>query len=177
MLVKILVVLAILIAAVLIIAAFQPSEFRVVRTEVIAAPPERIFPEVNDFHRWLAWSPYEKVDPAMQRTFEGPAAGVGAVYGWSGNRNIGSGRMTMTESRPSDRIGIKLEFFTPMAGVCQASFTFQPEAGQTRVTWEMTGRNNYVAKIFCLFMNMDKMVGGQFAQGLAELKKVAEKKP
>lgn len=176
MLVKILLVVAALIAAVLVIAAFQPSQFTVTRTTLVFAPPSAIFPEVNDFHRWQAWSPYEKVDPGMQRTFEGAPSGVGAAYGWSGNNAIGAGKMTITESRPGELIGIRLEFFKPMAGVSQATFTFRPESGATRVTWTMNGTNGYLGKIFCLFMNMDKMVGGQFEQGLAELKKLAEKK-
>ncbi len=174
MLIKILIVLGALIALVLIIAAFQPSTFVVSRSTLISAPPAQLFGEVNDFHRWLAWSPYEKMDPAMKRTYEGAAAGVGAIYTWSGNNSVGSGKMTLTESHPGEQIGIKLEFFAPMAGVCQATFSFRPEGGQTRVTWAMAGTNNYAAKIFCLFMNMDKMVGGQFAEGLANLKANAE---
>lgn len=173
---KILLVIVLLIAGVLIVAAFRPAEFRVVRSTAINAPAASIFPEVNELRRWPTWSPYEKLDPAMQRTFEGPAAGGGAVYAWSGNSNVGAGRMTITESVPAQRIGIKLEFYKPMAGVCQATFAFAPEGGQTRVTWEMTGKNNYLAKIICLFMPMDRMVGGQFALGLADLKKLAEAK-
>jgi len=174
MLIKILIGIAALIAVVLIAAAFQPTAFTVSRSTLISAPPSAIFPEVNDLHRWAAWSPYEKLDPGMQRTFEGAPAGVGAVYAWAGNSQAGSGKMTITDSRPGELIGIKLEFFKPMAGVAQATFGFQPESGQTRVTWAMTGTNNYVGKIFCLFMNMDKMVGGQFEEGLAALKANAE---
>jgi uncharacterized protein YndB with AHSA1/START domain len=174
MLVKILIVIGAIIALVLIVAAFQPATFLVSRSTLISAPPAQLFAEVNDLHRWAAWSPYEKLDPAMKRTFEGPAAGVGAIYGWTGNNSVGSGKMTITDSRPAEQVGLKLEFYAPMAGVSQATFTFQPEGGQTRVTWAMAGTNNYVGKIFCLFMNMDKMVGGQFAEGLASLKANAE---
>jgi hypothetical protein len=174
MLIKILLVVGALIALVLIVAAFQPATFTVSRSTLVAAPPAQLFAEVNDLHRWKAWSPYEKLDPAMKSTFEGPAAGVGAVYAWEGNNAVGSGRMTITESHPAEQVGLKLEFYKPMAGVSQATFTFRPEGGQTRVTWAMAGVNNYVGKIFCLFMNMDKLVGGQFAEGLAALKANAE---
>ena len=174
MLIKILLVVGALIALVLLIAAFQPATFTVARSTLISAPPAQLFAEVNDLHRWAAWSPYEKLDPAMKSTFEGASAGVGASYAWVGNNAVGSGKMTITESRPPEQVGLKLEFYKPMAGVSQATFTFQPAGGQTRVTWSMTGVNNYVGKIFCLFMNMDKMVGGQFAEGLASLKANAE---
>ena len=167
---KVLIVLAAIIGVILIVAAFQPSAFRVSRSTVVAAPASTVFSEVNDLHRWQAWSPYEKVDPAMQRTFEGATTGVGAIYGWAGNNAIGAGKMTIVESRPPEFIRIKMEFIKPMAGLAEATFTFVPENGQTRVTWTMDGNNNYVAKVFCLFMNMDKMVGGQFEQGLAALK-------
>ena len=175
MLSKILLTLAALVAIVLIAGAFQSATYQVTRSTVIAAPASAIFPEVNDFHRWLAWSTYEKVDPAMQRTFEGPAAGVGAAYGWVGNNDVGSGKMTIVESRAADVIRIKMEFFKPMAGVAEATFTFVPEGGATRVTWTMSGDKNYISKVVCMFMNMDKMIGDQFAQGLAALKAQAEK--
>lgn len=173
---KILLTLAAIIAIVLVVAAFQPSEFRVTRSATIAAPAAAIFPEINDFHRWTAWSPWEKLDPAMKRTFDGAAAGVGAVYAWEGNSDVGSGRMTITESRPAELIKIRLEFFQPMPGVCPTEFTFRPEGGATTVTWTMSGTNNYLSKIVCLFMNMDKMIGGDFEKGLAELKRIAEAK-
>lgn len=171
---KILITLAAIIALVLVVAAFQPSEFRVTRNATIAAPAAVIFAEINDFHRWVAWSPWEKLDPAMKRTYEGAAAGVGAVYAWDGNSDVGSGRMTITESRPGELINIRLEFFEPMPGVCPTEFTFRSEAGSTRVTWTMSGTNNYLSKIVCLFMNMDKMIGGDFEKGLAGLKTIAE---
>jgi len=176
MLIKILLALAVIIAAVLIVAAFQPAAFTVSRSTLISAAPSAIFAEVNDLHRWAAWSPYEKLDPAMQRTFEGAPAGVGAAYGWSGNSKAGAGKMTIEASQPGELVDIKLEFFRPMAGEAQATFTFQPEGGQTRVTWVMTGKNGYIGKIFCLFMNMDKIVGGQFEEGLANLTKLTEQK-
>jgi hypothetical protein len=173
---KILITLVAIIVVILIAAAFQPSEFRVTRSATIAAPAAAVFPEINDFHRWTAWSPWEKLDPAMKRTFEGAAAGEGAVYVWEGNSDVGSGRMTITGSRPAEAIIIRLEFFKPMPGVCPTEFTFRPEGGSTRVTWTMSGTNNYLSKIVCLFMNMDKMIGGDFEKGLAELKRIAEAK-
>lgn len=171
---KILITLAAIIVVILIVAAFQPAEFRVTRTATIAAPATVVFGEVNDFHRWSAWSPWEKLDPAMKRTFEGPAAGVGASYAWDGNSEVGSGKMTITESKPAEMISIKLEFFKPMAGVSPTEFTFSPAGGATTVTWTMSGTNNYISKIFCLFMNMDKMIGGDFEKGLASMKAIAE---
>jgi uncharacterized protein YndB with AHSA1/START domain len=173
---KILLILAALIAIVLVVAAFQPAEFRVTRSATIAAPAAVIFTEINDFRRWQAWSPWEKLDPAMKRTFEGPPSGVGAVYGWEGNSEVGAGRMTLTESRPADLIRVRLEFLKPMEAQSAAEFTLRPEGSNTTVTWTMSGRNNYPAKVMCLFMNMDKMLGGQFEQGLASLKTIAEAK-
>jgi hypothetical protein len=174
MLIKILIVLAVIVAVVLVIAAFKPPGFRVVRSAAMAAPPAAVFAQVNDFHRWLAWSPWEKMDPALKRTYDGAPAGVGAGYAWDGNRDVGNGRMTITESRPAELIRIKLEFYKPMAGVCAGEFTFKPEGGRTVVTWSMAGTSNYLSRIVCLFMSMDKMVGGQFEKGLADIKLIVE---
>jgi uncharacterized protein YndB with AHSA1/START domain len=173
---KILLVLAAIVAVILVVAAFQPAEFRVTRSTTIAAPAAVVFAEINDFHRWQAWSPWEKLDPAMKRTFDGPPAGVGAIYGWEGNNEVGAGRMTITESQPAELIRIRLEFLKPMEAQSTTEFTLRPEGSGTAVTWTMAGRNNYLAKIMCLFMNMDKMLGGQFEQGFANLKAVAEVK-
>jgi hypothetical protein len=174
MLKKILLAVAAILAAILIAAAFQPSEFRVTRSATISAPASTVHAEVNDFRRWQAWSPWEKLDPAMKRTFAGPAAGVGAVYAWEGNSEVGAGRMTITDSRPGELIRIRLEFLKPMPGECPTEFTFGADGAATKVTWTMSGTHNYLAKIMCLFMNMDKMIGGQFEQGLATLKAQAE---
>lgn len=174
MLKKILLVLAAIVVAILVIAAFQPSTFRVERSIAINTPAAVPFAQVNELAKWQPWSPWEKLDPAMKRSYSGPAAGVGAAYGWEGNSEVGSGKMTIIDSRPSEAIKLKLEFLAPMAGAADADFTFKPEGSATRVTWAMSGTNNYIAKIFCLFMNMDKMIGGQFEQGLGDLKKVSE---
>ena len=174
MLVKILIAVAVLVVAFLVVVALQPSDFRVTRSVVISAPPPVVFGQVNDFHKWEAWSPWEKLDPAMKRTYEGAPAGTGAVYKWVGNSKVGEGKMTLTESRPSDLVRVTLEFVKPFAATSTTEFTFKPEGDGTAVTWTMAGKNGFMAKGMCLFMNMDKMVGGQFEQGLAEMKKVSE---
>jgi uncharacterized protein YndB with AHSA1/START domain len=174
MLKKILIALAVIVVVLVVIVMLQPSEFRVARSTTISAPAPVVFAQVNDLHKWEAWNPWGKIDPAMKQTYEGAPAGTGAVYTWSGNNEVGEGRMTIIESRPSELIRIKLEFFKPFAGTSIAEFTFKPEDNQTAVTWSMTGENNFMAKAVHLFMNMDKMVGGQFEKGLAQLKAVAE---
>jgi hypothetical protein len=177
MLKKILIVLAVVVAALVIIVALQPSEFRVARSATISAPAPVVFAQVNDFHKWEAWNPWGKIDPAMKQSYAGALAGTGAIYTWAGNKEVGAGRMTIIESRPNDLIRIKLEFFKPFAGTSIAEFTFKPEGNQTAATWSMAGDNNFMAKAVHLFMNMDKMVGDQFDKGLAQLKSVAEAPP
>ena len=174
MLTKILFVAAVIIVVFVIIVALQPSKFRVTRSARIAAPAPAVFAQVNDFHKWEAWNPWGKIDPAMKQTYEGEPAGAGAVYKWSGNNEVGEGRMVLTESRPSDLIRIDLEFFKPFAATDTAEFTFRPEGNQTAVTWSISGEKNFIAKAVHLFMNMDKMIGGQFEKGLADMKSVVE---
>ena len=173
MLTKTLLVIAALIVVFLIVVALQPSSFRVARTATISAPAFAVFAQVNDFHKWQAWSPYEK-DPAMKKTFEGPPAGTGASYAWSGNSEVGEGRSTITDSRPNERITIKLEFVRPFAGTNTAEFGFTPKGDQTEVTWSLAGHKNFMSKAVCMFMDMDKMVGGDFEKGLGKLKSVVE---
>jgi carbon monoxide dehydrogenase subunit G len=175
MLKRILLSLAAIIVVFLIVVALQPSDFRITRSETMAAPPAAVFAQVNDFQNWRAWSPWEKMDPEMERTYEGPSAGTGAKYSWVGNSDVGAGSMTITESRPSESIDIKLEFIEPMEGTSDTKFTFEPTGNGTNVTWDMSGKNNFVGKAFCLFMNMDKMVGTQFEEGLANMKSVVER--
>jgi hypothetical protein len=158
----------------LIVVAMQPSEFRVARTAVIAAPAEVVFAQVNDFHNWEAWSPWAKLDPAAKNSFDGPASGAGAKFSWAGNDKIGEGHMAITESHPSDLVRIKLDFIKPMEGTSMTEFLFSAAGNQTAVTWSMTGQHNFIEKGFCLFMNLDKMVGGDFEKGLASMKSVAE---
>jgi uncharacterized protein YndB with AHSA1/START domain len=174
MLKKILIGLAVIIVGLLVVVAVQPSQFQVTRTATISAPPPAVFEQVNDLHHWQAWSPWGKIDPTMKETFAGAPAGVGAIYTWSGNSQVGEGRMTITESRPSDLIRLKLEFIRPFAGLCAVEFTFKPEGDHTAVAWSMDGKNNFIAKAVGLFVNCDKMIGGQFEQGLAQMKTVAE---
>lgn len=174
MLIKILAVVAVLVVVLVVVIAMRPSHFRIVRTATIAAPPEAVFEQVNDFRNWQAWSPWEKKDPAMRRTYEGPPAGRGAVYAWAGNKEVGEGRMTLTESRTAELVRIRLDFLKPFAATHETEFTFEPRGEQTHVTWAMTGRNAFAAKAFCMFMDMDKMVGGDFEQGLAAMKTVTE---
>src|SRR5262245_30033998 len=125
--VYILIVVAVIVAALVVVVAMQPAEFRIVRTATFSAPPPAVFAQVNDFHNWPAWSPWEKLDPAMKRTHEGAPAGTGAIYSWVGNKQVGEGRMTLTESRPSDLVRIKLEFIKPFKATNTTEFTFKPE--------------------------------------------------
>jgi hypothetical protein len=162
----------------LVIVALQPSDFKVERSATMRAPAPAAFAQVNDFQNWLAWSPWEKVDPALKRQYEGPKAGTGAVYAWQGNKDVGEGRMTIMESRPGELVRIKLEFFKPFAATNTAEFSFKPAgADTTAVTWSMAGQNNFLSKAMCLFINMDRMVGGMFEQGLAQMKTVVERRP
>ena len=161
----------------LIIVATRPADFRVTRSTTISAPAPAVFAQVNGLKKWEAWSPWAKIDPNMKQTYEGPASGVGAISRWAGNNEVGEGHMTITESRPNELVRFNLEFFKPMAGTSTAEFTFKPEGNQTTVTWSMAGKNNFIAKAMCMFMNMDKMVGGQFEQGLAAMKSIVEAAP
>ena len=163
------------IAAVLIFAATKPDTFRVQRTASIKAPPEKIFALLNDYHNWPSWSPYEKMDPAMKRSYSGSASGKGSVYEWEGNSNIGKGRMEILDSTPPSKLTIKLDFFKPFEAHNTAEFLLEPKGDHTDVTWAMFGPLPYTGKVMHTFFNMDKMVGGQFAEGLANLKAAAEK--
>jgi uncharacterized protein YndB with AHSA1/START domain len=174
MLIYLLIAIAAVIVVFVIVVAMQPAAFRVVRTASIAAPPAAVFERVNDLHAWQAWSPWQKLDPAMTQTYDGPQAGAGAGMAWSGNNKVGQGRMTITDSRPDDLVRLRLEFLRPFKATNTAEFTFQPQAGQTLVTWAMTGERNFVFKAFGLFMNMDKLIGRDFEHGLAQLKSVTE---
>lgn len=158
----------------LVVIAMQPNEFRIERATTIAAPPEKIFPLVNDLHAFQTWNPYAKKDPAMRQSYEGPASGAGAVYRWSGNSEVGEGSMTIVESRPSERVGIELAFLSPFEATNDVELTFEPQGQGTVVTWAMNGRMNFVAKAMHLVMDMDAMVGNDFEKGLADMKSIAE---
>jgi hypothetical protein len=173
--VVVLVVLAVVVL--LAVAAFQPSAFRVRRSLQVAAPPSAVFPHVNDLTRWDSWSPWEKMDPRMRKTFEGPSAGPGAICNWDGDRRVGTGRTLIVENTPPDRVGIRLEMLRPFKGTNSVEFTFVPKDGGTVVTWTMDGTLNLVTKAAHLVIGMDRMIGGQFERGLAALKRVAESSP
>lgn len=165
----------ILTGAMLAFAATKPDTFRVERAIHIDAPPERIFQHINDLTKWVAWSPWEKMDPGMKKTLSGPPQGTGAVCEWSGNNAVGQGRMEILESIPSTKIAVKLDFFKPFKSQNHAGFTLTACDGSTTVTWAMYGPQPYLAKVVGLFLNCEKMVGPQFETGLANLKMLAEK--
>jgi hypothetical protein len=177
MILKILISLAAIVAVLAVVIALRPTEFRVERTATMAAPAPVVFAQVNDFHKWDAWSPYAKRDPLMKKSFEGAPAGVGAIYTWSGNNEVGEGRTTIIESRPSELIRVRLEFVRPFAATSTATFTFRPEGERTAVTWSLDGRNSFPAKAMGLVMNMDRMIGDDFEKGLAQMKAIAEAAP
>jgi len=174
MLIPILIAVVVILAVLVIVVAMRPPEFLVTRTGRVAVPPASVFPHVNELRKWDAWSPWAKLDPNAQNTFEGSAAGLGSAMKWSGNNKIGEGRMTITQSRPPELIQFKLEFFRPFKATNTAEFTFKPDGGVTVVTWSMSGRNNFVGKAMGLFIDCDKMVGSHFEKGLAHLKSVVE---
>lgn len=167
-------VLVVGIAVVLILAAMKPDSFSVRRSIVIAAPPERIYPLIADFKAWSAWSPWEKKDPAMKRDFSGAPSGVGARYAWDGDKNVGRGSMEIVEATPA-KVGLKLDFVTPFEAHNDTVFALQPQGQATEVTWTMTGPTPFLAKIIHVFMNMDRMVGGDFESGLKAMKAQAER--
>jgi hypothetical protein len=177
MLKKILLGIVLVVVVLLIIVALQPGEYSVSRKATIDAPPPVVFSQVNDFHKWEAWSPWTKRDPNAKITFEGPASGEGAKFAWDGDKEVGQGQMSITKSDRPDLILIDLEFIKPFPGISLTEFKFQPAAdnpAQTEVTWNMSGHKNFVSKAVCMFMNMDQMIGGDFEKGLASMKAVAE---
>jgi Polyketide cyclase / dehydrase and lipid transport len=170
----ILILVAIAVIIFIIVAAMQPSDFRVTRTGTISAPASAVFAQVNELQKWDAWSPWAKLDPEAKNFFEGPASGTGAIMRWTGNNKVGVGSMTIIESHPDEFIRFKLEFLKPFTATNTAEFTFNSENDQTTVTWTMYGKSNFKSKAIGLVMNCDKMVGGQFEKGLATLKSVVE---
>jgi uncharacterized protein YndB with AHSA1/START domain len=167
-------VIAVLVAALLGFAATRPNAFRVQRSLAIQAPPQRIFNLIADFHQWGLWSPYEKIDPLMRKTFSGAESGRGAVYNWSGNSKAGEGCMEITSTAEPSKIVIKLDFLKPFEGHNTAEFTMQLAATSTKVTWAVYGPQSFLLKFLSIFMNMDKMLGKEFESGLANLKAISE---
>lgn len=165
----------VLIVALLLLALTQPDTFRVQRSVSIKAPPEKVFALINDFKQWPAWSPWEKMDPAMKKMHNGAATGQGAIYEWEGNNKVGKGRMEIMESTPHSRIVIKLDFLSPFEAHNTAEFTLQPQGNSTDLTWAMYGPAPFMTKLMQVFASMDSMVGKDFEEGLANLKVIAEK--
>lgn len=166
--------LVLVIAGILLFATTRPDTFRVQRSATIQAPPDKVLAYLEDFHRWNAWSPWEALDPAMQRSHSGPASGRGAIYAWVGNRKVGEGRMQILDVTPAS-VRIQLDFIKPFEGHSIAEFHLEPKGGATAVTWTMSGPNQYMGKVMGLFCDMDKMIGKDFEAGLAKLKTAAEK--
>ena len=172
---KIAIVIVLLIAGILILAATKPDTFRVQRAASINAPPEKVFAILNDFQKWGSWSPWEKKDPAMKRTWGAVTSGKGAKYAWEGNSDVGKGSMEIAESSPSSKLTIKLDFIEPFEGHNIVEFTLEPKGGFTNVSWIMYGPMPFISKVISVFCNMDSMIGKDFEAGLANLKAVAEK--
>jgi Polyketide cyclase / dehydrase and lipid transport len=166
--------IAVAIAGVLAYAATRPDTFRVQRTTTIKAPPDKIFPLINTLRSGEQWSPYYRKDPAMKGTYDGPDSGAGATFEFAGNKDVGSGRVTITGSTPPGNVTMRLQMIKPFAADNVVEFTLLPRGGATDVTWSMQGQQPYLAKVMCLFFDMDKMVGTDFATGLASLKAIAE---
>ena len=174
MLKKIILAMLVVLVGFIGFVAIQPADYRVERSASISAPPSVVFDQINDFHKWDAWSPWADIDPQMKTSFEGASVGEGSVYKWTGNNKVGEGSMKIVESRPGERVGIALTFVKPFAGTSDTTFTFLPAPNGTSVKWSMSGKNNFIGKAMCVFMNMDKMMGPIFEKGLASLGKAAE---
>jgi len=166
-----------LIALLLIAAATRPAAFHVERSATLAAPPAALFEHVNDHRKFAVWNPFMKLDPNVQNTYSGPASGVGAVCSWEGNSDIGAGSSTIIESKPNELIRMRMDWKRPMEATSAVDFTFKPDGGRTVVTWAMYGTNGFMGKLVSLFMDMDKMCGPPFEQGLADLGKIAAATP
>lgn len=173
MLKKILVGLLIVVLILVAVIATRPADYTVTRSKTIAAPPQSVYSNVADFHRWPQWSPWERLDPAMKREFSGTASGTGAKYAWVGNSDVGEGRMTITDAKPAERVAILLEFVKPLEATSNTEFKLTPSGSGTNVEWTMRGTNGFLAKGMSLFMNMDKMIGNDFEAGLARLDSVS----
>ena len=167
--------IVIAVAGFCVVAAMQSDDLTVTRTATFNAPPERIFEQVNDFHKWEAWSPWAKLDPAMKTTYSGPESGVGSSYAWTGNSEVGEGKMTISGSKPAEEVAIDLNFIKPFEANNVTTFAFKPDGDKTTVTWKMSGKKNFITKSMCLVIDMDKMIGADFEKGLAQMKPVVEK--
>ena len=174
MLLYILLAVAAIIVVVLLVAMTKPDTFTVERSISSSASPEQLFPKLNDFHAWAAWSPWEKIDPDMRRTFSGAPNGTGAIYAWEGNKKVGAGRMEITAQTPESSLTIKLDFLRPFEAHNITTFTLTATGTGTSVRWQMAGPNTFMGKVMSVFMNMDTMIGGDFERGLEKLTRTAE---
>ncbi len=170
----IVITIVVLIAVILILARFKPDTFRVERSILIQAAPDKVFPHLNDLRNWAAWSTWEKMDPAMKKTYSADTAGKGAIYEWEGNKKVGHGRMTIAESTAPSRVVIQLDFFVPFEAHNMGDLTLQAQSNGTLVTWAMYGPSPFISKLFSVFVSMDKMIGKDFEDSLANLKRVTE---
>src|SRR5688572_4438860 len=173
MTIKILIGLAVVLVVFLIAVALRSPDFRVERSATLSAPPDLLFEQVNDHHKFAAWNPFMKLDPNVKNTYSGPDSGIGSVCSWDGNKDIGAGSATITESRPHELVRLRMDWKRPMEGVATVDFTFKPAGDKTVVTWAMYGKNNFMGKLVSLFMDCDKMCGPQFEKGLADLGQIA----
>jgi Polyketide cyclase / dehydrase and lipid transport len=170
----ILVVVAI--AGILAYAATLPTSFRVARSATMTAAPDAIFPHINSLRGFKAWEPFSRKDPAIKIAYSGPESGKGAAYTWDGNGDVGQGRVEIADTAPPSRVTMKLDMVKPMEAHNTVVFTLEPKGDATTVTWAMTGDRPYIGKVLDAVLNMDRMVGGEFEKGLAELKSIVEKK-
>jgi Polyketide cyclase / dehydrase and lipid transport len=174
MLRNILIAVAAVVVVLLVIIATRSPTYRVSRSITVAAPPAVVYAQIIDFHKWDAWDPWAKIDPAVKRTYAGPASGPGAAYGWSGNDKVGEGKMLITGAKPDQEVNIKLDFIKPFEATSLTGFSLEPAFGGAKVTWTMAGDNNFVMKAMSLFQDMDASVGKDFEKGLLSLKSVSE---
>jgi hypothetical protein len=171
---KILILISLLFVALIVVIVTRPATFSVTRSIVSSAPPAVVFPHLNDFRKWEEWSPWAKLDPNATTVFEGPETGTGAIFKWSGNDEVGEGRQEIVESRANEVVRIRLDFIKPFAGTNESEFSLKPEGTGTQVTWTMSGQNHFMSKAFSLIIDCEKMIGHQFEEGLANLKRVSE---
>ena len=169
------IIIAVTLAAVLLYATTRPDTLRITRSTVIRASPETIFALINDFHYWVKWAPQDREDPTMTRSYGGAASGVGATSDWEGTGSAGKGRMSITESLASSKISVTVDFAKPFKAHNVNQFTLEPAGSSTKVIWTMEGTNVYITKVMSVFVNMDRMMGKHFEAGLDNLKMTAEK--
>jgi uncharacterized protein YndB with AHSA1/START domain len=173
MLKKIIIGIVVVLGALAAVIATRPSTFHIERSADAAAPADVVFAMITDFHQWAEWSPWEKMDATMKKTYSGAPSGPGSVYEWTGNDKVGQGRMTILAVKPNEQVSIKLEFIKPWTATNQVAFDLKPASDKTKVSWSMDGQHDFMGKAFSMFMDMDKMVGGDFEKGLAKLSEVS----